>query len=51
MMSSVIPFLPLMLGAIAALFLRGWTRNIIMLVAPIVGAINLMGLELSLIHI
>lgn len=45
MMSSVIPFLPLMLGAIAALFLRGWTRNIIMLVAPIVGAINLMGLE------
>ena len=44
-MSSVIPFLPLMLGALAALFLRGWIRNIIMLAAPIVGALNLMGLE------
>ncbi|MFC3149935.1 Na(+)/H(+) antiporter subunit D [Litoribrevibacter euphylliae] len=44
-MSSVIPFLPLMLGALAALFLRGWTRNIIMLAAPVVGALNLMGLE------
>jgi len=44
-MSNVIPFLPLMLGALAALFLRGWARNIIMLVAPIAGALNLMGLE------
>lgn len=44
-MSSVIPFLPLMLGALAALFLRGWLRNIIMLAAPVVGALNLMGLE------
>ncbi len=44
-MNSVIPFLPLMLGALAALFLRGWARNIIMLAAPIVGALNLMGLE------
>ena len=45
MISSVIPFLPLMLGALAALFLKGWARNIIMLAAPIVGALNLMGLE------
>ncbi|WP_298636419.1 Na(+)/H(+) antiporter subunit D [uncultured Umboniibacter sp.] len=45
MISSVIPFLPLMLGALAALSLRGWARNIIMLAAPIVGALNLMGLE------
>lgn len=44
-MSNVIPFLPLMLGALAALFLRGWARNIIMLAAPIVGALNLMGIE------
>jgi len=44
-MNSVIPFLPLMLGALAAIFLRGWPRNIIMLAAPIVGALNLMGLE------
>ena len=44
-MSNVIPFLPLMLGALAALFLRGWARNIIMLIAPVVGALNLMGLE------
>lgn len=34
-----------MLGALAAIFLRGWPRNIIMLAAPIVGALNLMGLE------
>jgi len=44
-MNSVIPFLPLMFGALAAIFLRGWPRNIIMLAAPIVGALNLMGLE------
>lgn len=44
-MSNVIPFLPLMLGALAAILLRGWARNIFMLVAPIVGALNLMGLE------
>ncbi len=44
-MNSVIPFLPLMFGALAAIFLRGWLRNIIMLAAPIVGALNLMGLE------
>lgn len=44
-MNSVIPFLPLLLGAIAAILLRGWLRNILMLVAPIVGAINLMGIE------
>ncbi len=44
-MNSVIPFLPLLLGAIAAILLRGWLRNILMLVAPVVGAINLMGIE------
>ncbi len=44
-MNNMIPFLPLMLGALAALFLRGWARNIIMLAAPIVGALNLMGFE------
>lgn len=44
-MNSVIPFLPLMVGAFAAILLRGWLRNTVMLIAPIVGAINLMGLE------
>lgn len=44
-MNSVIPFLPLMFAALAAIALRGWLRNLIMLVAPIVGAINLMGME------
>lgn len=44
-MSNVIPFLPLMLGALAALFLRGWLRNVLMLAAPILGALNLYGLE------
>ncbi|WP_448567374.1 Na(+)/H(+) antiporter subunit D [Thalassotalea ganghwensis] len=39
------PFLPLFLGALAAIFLRGWTRNIILLLAPVLGAINLYGLE------
>lgn len=48
MTSNVIPFLPLMLGALAALFMRGWLRNIIMLAAPIVGALNLMGFEYGL---
>lgn len=45
MMNSVIPFLPLMFGALAAILLRGWSRNIVMLATPIVGAVNLMGLE------
>ncbi|GAA3916051.1 Na(+)/H(+) antiporter subunit D [Litoribacillus peritrichatus] len=45
MISNVIPFLPLLLGALAAIFLRGWLRNIIMIAAPIVGALNLMSLE------
>ena len=34
-----------MIGAFAAILLRGWLRNTVMLIAPIVGAINLMGLE------
>ncbi|WP_028469002.1 Na(+)/H(+) antiporter subunit D [Neptunomonas japonica] len=44
-MNSVIPFIPLMLGALAAIVLRGWLRNLIMIVAPILGAINLMGMD------
>ncbi len=39
------PFLPLLLGALAAILLRGWLRNILMLLAPVVGAINLYALE------
>lgn len=39
------PFLPLMIGAIAALLLRGSIRNIVMLLAPVLGALNLMGLD------
>ena len=44
-MNSVIPFLPLMLAALAAIVLRGWLRNLIMIAAPILGAVNLMGIE------
>ncbi|GAB1260807.1 Na(+)/H(+) antiporter subunit D [Aurantivibrio plasticivorans] len=39
------PFIPLLLGALAAILLRGWPRNIIMLLAPIAGALNLMGID------
>lgn len=39
------PFLPLFLGAIAAIFLRGWLRNVLMLAAPIVGAWNLASMD------
>ncbi|GAB1258527.1 Na(+)/H(+) antiporter subunit D [Aurantivibrio plasticivorans] len=39
------PFVPLLLGALAAILLRGWPRNIIMLLAPIAGALNLMGID------
>lgn len=39
------PFLPLLLGALAAILLRGWVRNILMLLAPILGALNLYALE------
>ena len=35
------PFLPLLLGALAAILLRGWVRNILMLLAPILGALPL----------
>lgn len=34
-----------MLAALAAIVLRGWLRNLIMIAAPILGAVNLMGIE------
>lgn len=39
------PFLPLLLGALAALVLRGWLRTIVMLATPIVGGLLLWGTE------
>ncbi len=39
------PFLPLLLGAFAAILLRGKLRNIIMLLTPVIGAANLYALE------
>ncbi len=39
------PFLPLFIGALAALLLRGQIRNIIMVLTPILGALNLAGLD------
>ena len=39
------PFLPLLIGSIAALVLRGHLRSVIMLLAPIWGALQLAGLE------
>lgn len=39
------PFLPLLLGSIAALFLRGHLRSAVMLLVPIWGALQLAGLE------
>ncbi|MCG8314994.1 MAG: Na(+)/H(+) antiporter subunit D [Pseudomonadales bacterium] len=48
MMNSLItlpPFLPLLLGALAAILLRGGLRNTLMLLAPVAGALNLTTLE------
>lgn len=39
------PFLPLFVGSIAALFLRGHIRNGVMLLAPVWGALQLAALE------
>ena len=39
------PFLPLLLGALAAIFLRGHLRSAVMLITPIWGALQLMALE------
>lgn len=39
------PFLPLLIGSIAALFCRGHLRNAIMLLMPIVGALFLANME------
>lgn len=39
------PFLPLLLGSIAALFLRGHTRSVVMVLTPIWGALQLLALE------
>ncbi|WP_394132369.1 Na(+)/H(+) antiporter subunit D [Shewanella maritima] len=44
-MISSLPFLPLLIGSIAALFLRGHLRSAVMLLAPIWGAVQLAGLE------
>ena len=39
------PFLPLLIGALLALLLRGQLRNVIMVLTPLVGALNLAGLD------
>ena len=39
------PFLPLLLGSLAALFLRGHARSVVMVLTPIWGALQLMALE------
>ncbi len=39
------PFLPLLIGSIAAIFLRGHIRSAIMVLTPIWGALQLAGLE------
>lgn len=39
------PFLPLLIGSMAAIFLRGHIRSAIMLLAPVWGALQLSGLE------
>lgn len=39
------PFLPLLIGSLAAIFLRGHLRSAIMLIAPIWGALQLAGME------
>ncbi len=43
------PFLPLLLGAFAAIFLRGYLRSILMLAAPVLGAVNLMTLDMGIL--
>ncbi|MGB1297110.1 MAG: Na(+)/H(+) antiporter subunit D [Psychrobium sp.] len=45
MLPSLPPFLPLMIGALAAIFLRGHVRSFIMLITPIWGALALVGIE------
>lgn len=39
------PFLPLLIGSLAAILLRGHLRSVVMLLAPVWGAYQLMGLE------
>ena len=39
------PFVPLLIGSLAAIFLRGHLRSAIMLIAPIWGALQLIGME------
>ncbi|TKB45457.1 Na(+)/H(+) antiporter subunit D [Thalassotalea mangrovi] len=39
------PFLPLLLGSIAAIFLRGHLRSVVMLLTPVWGALQLASLE------
>ena len=41
------PFLPLLIGSLGAIFLRGHLRSIVMLLAPIWGALQLWGLDLG----
>lgn len=39
------PFLPLLIGSLAAIFLRGNLRSVLMVIAPIWGALQLAGME------
>src|SRR5690606_36086820 len=39
------PFLPFLLAGVLALFTRGWPRSVIMLAAPLIGGLHLLGVE------
>ena len=41
------PFMPFYLAALLSVFLRGWLRAIVMLAVPVLGGLQLTGLEIG----
>lgn len=44
------PFLPFLIAALAAMVTRGWVRSAIMLAAPVVGGLQLLGVEVGTVQ-
>ena len=50
MLSNLPPFLPFLVGALIVPFVRGVPRQVLLLLVPIVGAMNVWGLQEGFHH-
>ena len=44
-MTELPPFLPFVIGALIALCVRGWLRSVVLLLTPVLGGLNILGID------